>query len=259
MSSARLIHGECIEEMQRLIEDGVEVDLILTDIPYGTTKCKWDTIIPFTDMWRCIKGLSHERTPVLLFGNEPFSSRLRVSNINCYRYDWVWNKETSTNFLSAKYQPLKPLEYISVFYKKAPTFNPIRRMKTIDYDGSRTSEADKRVREIPNEVAGTGLTSRYYEDDGFRHPINLLTLNNQRDECNNVNRVHPTQKPVKLLEYFVKTYTNEGDTVLDFTMGSGSTGVACMNLNRDFIGIELDEHYYHVADERINSNQSKLW
>ena len=259
MSEARLIHGDCIEEMQKLINEGIEVDMILTDIPYGTTKCKWDVIIPFEDMWQCIKGLCHDRTPVLLFGNEPFSSRLRLSNINQYKYDWVWNKEVATNFLSAKYMPMKPLEYISVFYKKAPTFNPIRRKKTINYDGSRTSEADKRVREIPNDVAGTGLTRRYYEDDGYRHPINLITYNNQLGECNNSNRVHPTQKPVPLLEYLIKTYTNEEDTVLDFTMGSGSTGVACQNLNRDFIGIELDEHYYHIAEERINNRQSRLW
>ena len=259
MSSARLIHGDCIEEMQKLINDGIEVDMILTDIPYGTTDCKWDNIIPFDDMWSCIKGLSHDRTPSLLFGNEPFSSRLRLSNINCYKYDWVWNKENSSNFLSAKYMPLKPLEYISVFYRKAPTFNPIRRPKTIDYDASRTSDADKRVRTVPSDVAGSSTTTRYYVDDGFRHPINLITINSQGKECNNVNRVHPTQKPVELMEYFIRTYTNEDDTVLDFTMGSGSTGVACRNLNRNFIGIELDEHYYTVAENRINSRQLKLW
>ena len=257
--ATNLIHGECIEEMQKLIDDGVKVDMILTDPPYGTTKCKWDTIIPFGDMWKCIRELSHDRTPALLFGNEPFSSYMRISNIKCYKYDWIWNKENSTNFLSAKYMPFKPIEYISVFYKKAPTFNPIRRPKTIDYDGSRTSEADKRIREIPSDVAGTGITNRYYVDDGYRHPINLITFNSQKAECNNSNRVHPTQKPVALLEYLIKSYTNEGDTVLDFTMGSGSTGVACVNLNRNFIGIELDADYYEIAKERINSVQSKLW
>ncbi len=259
MSSARLIHGDCIEEMQKLINEDIEVDMILTDIPYGTTKCKWDNIIPFDPMWDCIRGLSHERTPTLLFGNEPFSSRLRLSNIKCYKYDWVWNKENSTNFLSGKYMPFKPLEYISVFYRKAPTFNPIRRPKTIDYDGSRTSESDKKIRTIPNEVAGTGVANRYYVDDGYRHPINLITFNSQSKECNNFNRVHPTQKPVDLLEYLIKSYTNEGDLVLDFTMGSGSTGVACQNLNRRFIGIELDEDYYNIAVERVNNRQSKLW
>jgi len=259
MSRARLIHGDCIEEMQKLINEEIEVDMVLTDIPYGTTSCKWDSIIPFGDMWECIKGVSHERTAVLLFGNEPFSSRLRVSNLNCYKYDWVWNKEVATNFMSAKYMPLKPLEYISVFYNKAPTFNPIRRPKTIDYDASRTSEADDEYRMKGSDVCGSRYQRRYYEDDGFRHPINLITFNNQKGECNNLNRVHPTQKPIPLLEYLIKTYTNEDDLVLDFTMGSGSTGVACMNLNRRFIGIELDKHYFDIATDRIKKIQTKLW
>lgn len=259
MSSARLIHGECIEEMQRLIEEEIEVDMILTDIPYGTTLCKWDSVIPFDDMWKCINGLCHDRTPVLLFGNEPFISTLRVSNLKCYKYDWVWNKEVATNFMSAKYMPLKPLEYISVFYKKAPTFNPIRRKKTIDYDGSRTSEADARYQPVNSDITNASYKRRYYVDDGYRHPVNLITFNNQVGECNNSNRVHPTQKPVELLEYLIKTYTNEGDIVLDFTMGSGSTGVACLNLNRDFIGIELDKSYFDIAKDRINNIQTKLW
>ena len=143
MSRIRLIHGDCIEEMQKLISENIEVDLVLTDIPYGTTECKWDNIIPFDDMWDCIRGLSHERTPALLFGNEPFSSRLRLSNINCYKYDWVWNKEVATNFMNAKKMPLKPLEYISVFYREAPTYNPIRRPKTIDYDATLELEVER--------------------------------------------------------------------------------------------------------------------
>lgn len=259
MSSARLIYGDCIEQMQKLINDGIEVDMVLTDIPYGTTDCKWDSVIPFDDMWECLNGVCHDRTPILLFGNEPFISTLRVSNLKCFKYDWVWNKEVATNFMSAKYMPMKPLEYIAVFYKKAPTFNPIRRKKTIDYDGSRTSEADARYQPLGSQVTGARYKRRYYEDDGYRHPINLITFNNQVGECNNSNRVHPTQKPVELLEYLIKTYTNEGDTVLDFTMGSGSTGVACLNLNRDFIGIELDKHYFDIATDRIKNIQTKLW
>ena len=258
MSRARLIHGDCIDVMQKLKDERIEVDMVLTDIPYGTTNCKWDTIIPFDDMWNGINGLCKERTPILLFGNEPFISTFRVSNIKCYKYVWVWNKEVSTNFMNAKHMPLKPLEYISVFYRKSPTYNPIRRPKTIDYDASRTSDADKRMVEQNSEVIGTKYKQRYYEDDGTRYPINLITFNNQRDECNNMHRVHPTQKPVALLEYLIRTYTNEDDIVLDFTMGSGSTGVACMNLNRRFIGIELDESYFEIAKKRINTTQSKL-
>lgn len=260
MSMTRLINGDCIVEMQKLINEEIEVDMVLTDIPYGTTDCKWDIVIPFDDMWRCINGLVYDRTPILLFGNEPFSSLLRVSNLKCYKYDWVWNKVNSVNFANAKKMPLKPLEYISVFYKKLPTYNPIRRPKTIDYDASRTSDADKRVRSNDSEITGSiGNKTRYYVDDGYRYPINLIEFNNQRKECNNLHRFHPTQKPVDLLEYLIKTYTNEGDLVLDFTMGSGSTGVACQNLNRDFIGIELDKDYFKIAEERINTTQSKLW
>ena len=259
MVDINLIQGDCIEEMQKLICADVKVDMILTDIPYGTTACKWDVIIPFDKMWDCIEKLSKDRTPTLLFGNEPFSSYLRISNIKQYKYDWVWNKENSSNFLSAKYQPLKPLEYISVFYDKAPTFNPIRRPKTIDYDASRTSESDKEYKPVNCEIMDYQYKRRRYTiDDGTRHPINLITFNNQVGECNNSNRVHPTQKPVELMEYLIKSYTNEGDTVLDFTMGSGSTGVACKSLGRNFIGIELDEHYYSIAVERIKDTQTKL-
>ena len=147
MSKVELIHGDCIEEMQKLINhNNTLVDLVLTDIPYGTTSCKWDNVIPFELMWSCIHGLTHERSAVLLFGNEPFSSTLRVSNLKEYKYDWVWNKENSSNVLNVRHMPLKPLEYISVFYRKAPTYNPIRRKKTIDYDASRTSEEDKKTR-----------------------------------------------------------------------------------------------------------------
>lgn len=258
MSSVELIHGDCIHEMQKLNDIDVKADLILTDPPYGTTECKWDAIIPFKDMWDGINSVSHDRTAILLFGNEPFSSFLRTSNIKCYKYDWVWNKENSTNFLNAKIMPLRPLEYISVFYKKLPKYNPIRRPKTIDYDSTRKYDGDMEYRPQEGKVTGGAYSRRFYIDDGTRYPINLITFNSQKDECNNMHRLHPTQKPLALLEYLIKTYTDEGDTVLDFTMGSGSTGVACKSLNRDFIGIELDEEFYNIAVERIKNTQSKL-
>ena len=258
MSRINLIHGDCIEEMQKLNDINTKVDMILTDIPYGTTACKWDTVIPFEDMWEQIRGLCNDTTPVLLFGNEPFSSYLRISNVNCYRYDWVWNKENSVNFMNAKKQPLKPLEYISVFYRKAPYYNPIRRPKTIDYDSTRVSVADQTAHPLHSDITGAKYKRRYYVDDGTRYPINLITFNSQRKECNNSNRVHPTQKPLDLLEYLIRTYTREDDVVLDFTMGSGSTGVACKSLNRRFIGIELDRDYYDIAVERVRDAQVKL-
>lgn len=251
MQSIELYEGDCITIMKELINKNLKVDLVLTDIPYGTTKCKWDSIIPFNQMWDCLNKITHNTTPICLFGKEPFSSNLRLSNVSNFKYDWVWNKENSTNFMLAKKRPLNPLELISVFYKKQPTYNPQRRPKTITYDGTRTSESDKKHHIQNSDILGNFSSRRFYEDDGTRYPIQLITFNSQSKECNNSNRVHPTQKPVELLEYLIKTYTNPGDTVLDFTMGSGSTGVACKNLSRNFVGIELDHHYFEIAKERI--------
>lgn len=183
---------------------------------------------------------------------------LKMSNFKNYRYQWVWNKEFSSNFMQAQKSPLIPLEYINVFYRKQPTYNPQKRPKTIDYDGTRTSDADTKKNITTEGIHGEVYHRRYYVDDGFRYPINLITMNSQLDECNNSNRCHPSQKPLKLLEYFIKTYTNEGDTVLDFTMGSGSTGVASLNCGRNFIGIELEKKYYDIACKRCQTYQSNL-
>lgn len=254
----RLIKGDCLEEMNNLISEGVKVDLILTDPPYGTSKCKWDSIISLEEMWQCINALSKETTPTLLFSDDKFGVALKNSNFNDYRYHWVWNKEYSTNFMQAKKRPLNPLEYVNVFYQKQPKYNPQMRKKTIDYDRTRVSDADKKVKNIDGGIHGKHYASSYYIDDGKRYPINLIPCNSQKGETNNYNRVHPSQKPVPLLEYFIKTYTDEGDTVLDFTMGSGSTGVACKNMNRNFIGIELDEDYFNLAKKRCNETQTKL-
>lgn len=251
MQSIELYEGDCISIMEELNQQDLKVDLVLTDIPYGTTKCRWDSIIPFNKMWNCLENITYDNTPICLFGKEPFSSNLRLSNLENFKYDWVWNKENSTNFMLAKKRPLNPLELVSVFYKKQPTYNPQRRPKTISYDGTRTSESDKKINKQNSEILGNFSRRRYYEDDGTRYPIQLITFNSQANECNNSNRYHPTQKPVVLLEYFIKTYTNPGDIVLDFTMGSGSTGVACKNLGRSFVGIELEHKYFEIAKKRI--------
>lgn len=256
--SDELINGDCIEEMQKLIDEGVKVDMILTDPPYGVLRTKWDSIIPLEQMWKCINIISKERAPTLLFSNDIFGVLLKQSNIKNYKYQWVWNKEFSSNFMQVHKRPLIPLEYINVFYRKQPTYNPQRRPKTIDYDGSRVSEADKKTKvNTDDAVYGNCYHRRYYVDDGLRYPINFITLNSQRNECNNSNRLHPSQKPVELLEYFISTYTNENDTVLDFTMGSGSTGVACVNTNRNFIGIELEQEYYEIAEQRIQEAKTQ--
>ena len=246
-----LIHGDCLTEMNKLIHDNVKVDMILTDLPYGTTQCKWDTIIPFEPMWDCINRLSMERTPIVLFGSEPFSSHLRLSNLKNYRYDWVWNKEHGTNFLNANRMPLPSHELISVFYNKLPYYNPQKR-----YVGVKHKKPI--VGKLTHKTYGKVKERTPYHDDGYRFPLTVINCNKYKSEATNSKNVHPTQKPVKLLEYLIKTYTKENDLVLDFTMGSGSTGVACKNTGRDFIGIELDDEYYNIAVERLNDTQERL-
>ena len=235
----RLIHGDCLAVMGELIKEGVKVDAIITDPPYGTTACKWDSVIPFEELWNKLNKLIKPNGAIVLFGSEPFSSALRMSNIKRYKYDWVWVKEAGTGFLNSKKQPLRNNEQISVFYEKQVQYNP--QMRT----GFK-----------PYKTKKGGLTDNYGKDsvkgvvtisEGSRYPLN--TLNFTRDKI----KLHPTQKPVSLMEYLVKTYTNEGEVILDFTMGSGTTGVACKNLNRDFIGIELDEGYFNIAKERITN------
>ena len=230
---------------------GVKVDLILTDLPYGTTQCKWDSIIPFEPMWERINQLSKERTPSVLFGTEPFSSHLRLSNLKNYRYDWIWNKLKGTNFLNANRTPLPSHEVISVFYKKLPCYNPQKRYVGIKSKG--------RVKGgLSHKTYGKVKVHTTWYDDGYRFPLSVINCDKSKTEARNGNNIHSTQKPVALLEYLIKTYTNEGDLVLDFTMGSGSTGVACRNTNRDFIGIELDNQYFKIAKDRINNYQEKL-
>jgi len=250
MSEVKLINGDCIEEMQKLIDDGVKVDMVLTDPPYGTTACKWDSIVPFDEMWDCIKQLTHPSTPILLFGSEPFSSHLRLSQPKLYKYDWIWNKEVGTNIFNRKTQPLNNYETISVFYEKTGQYYPIM------------TEAPKKRsfkrKPFPSETYGMkDKRKSEYKDTGLRFPKRIITVNSQKDECNNLNRVHSSQKPVKLLKYLIQTYTKEDDIVLDFTMGSGSTGVACKELNRNFIGIELEPKYYEIAKERINEAKAQ--
>ena len=244
----KLIHGDCIEQMNILIDEGVKVDLVLTDLPYGTTKCKWDNIIPFEPMWNCINKLSHDNTPSLLFGQEPFSSHLRLSNLDNYRYDWIWNKTYGTNFWNANRMPMSCHEIISVFYKKLPLYSPQKRYVGIKHDKPITCERN-------NNVYGNSVERTPYVDDGYRFPLSIIEYDNNKGETSYTKRLHNTQKPVGLLEYLIKTYSNEGDIVLDFTMGSGSTGVACKNTNRDFIGIELDKNYINIAKERLNQER----
>ena len=231
-----LYKGDCLEVMKG-IKSG-SIDAIITDPPYGTTACKWDSVINFDLMWEQLNRIIKPNGAIVLFGSEPFSSALRMSNIKNYKYDWVWIKESGTGFLNAKKQPLRNNEQISVFYKKQSTYNP------------QMVGNEKRIvkrKNIPQTTDNYGYSMQPKESVYFgRYPLN--TLNFKRD----VKKQHPTQKPVLLMEYLIKTYTNENETVLDFTMGSGSTLVACKNTNRNGIGIEMDESYFNIAEERIN-------
>ena len=247
----KLINDDCLNAMEVLIGGGQKVDMVLTDLPYGITNCKWDSIIPFEPMWDKLHHLTDERTPMLFFGNEPFSSNLRMSNIKEYKYDIIWDKVFRTGFLNANRQPLRQYENIMVFYRKQCYYNPIK------WEGKEPSHS-RGVRRIQTNNVYNNYGDVPYYSTKMRFPTNIYRLNSQKDECQNAKKVHPTQKPVKLLEYLIKTFTKEGDVVLDFTMGSGSTGVACRNLNRDFIGIELDKKYFEIAKNRIYDYQEKL-
>lgn len=243
MNNIQLYNGDCLEVMDNLIQQGIKVDAIITDIPYGTTRCKWDSVIPFEEMWKRIKEIRKPTTPIVLFGSEPFSSSLRLSNIKEYKYDWKWEKTQATGFFNAKKQPMRCIEDICVFYQKQCLYNPQKTEghKPVNSYTKYLSTVNKTevYGKCTKELSGGGNTDRF--------PRQLLTYSSDKQTC----YLHPTQKPLELMEYLVKTYTNENDLVLDFTMGSGTTGVACKKLNRNFIGIELDENYFNIAKERI--------
>lgn len=247
----RLINGDCLVEMQKL--ENQSVDLILTDLPYGTTACKWDNIIPYEPMWKELKRIRKEKTPIALFGNEPFSSHLRISNINEYKYDWKYKKLIASNFASAKYQPMKHIEDVMIFGKGVLNYYPIKQERA-ESGKSRIEAGYKYNSKKGGDFIGNidrTVTDQDY-DKNLKFPEDIQTFNNR---AKGDRGYHPTQKPIKLLEYLIKTYTKENETVLDFTMGSGSTGVACKNTNRDFVGIELEKEYFDIAKERIETLQ----
>ncbi len=243
----KLIKGDCLIEMKSIADKSI--DMILTDPPYGTTACKWDSIIPLDLMWIQLKRIIKDNGAIVLFGSEPFSSALRMSNIKDYKYDWIWDKDCATGSLLANKMPLKRHEIISLFYIKQCTYNPIKENARLE----RVRPLSKgNINGCINNITGKldNKTSLNYNNKE-RYPNSILLYSIRAKECNPLNRIHPTQKPVKLMEYLIKTYTLENETVLDFTMGSGTTGVACKQLNRDFIGIEIDKNYFKIAEERI--------
>lgn len=241
-----LLFGNCLERMKEIPSGSV--DFILTDPPYGTTACKWDSVIPFDLMWEQLKRIIKPNGAIVLFGSEPFSSALRMSNIKQYKYDWVWDKVTAKGHLVAKIRPMQQVENIIVFGDGKINYYPImvnrdKPRKDVDVEYSRT------------EIMGGKTTkqqSKIVRDK--KYPKNVLQFSNASQK----GKLHPTQKPVALLEYLIKTYTQENETVLDFTMGSGSTIVAALNTNRKSIGIEMDENYFNIAKERIEALHSTI-
>jgi site-specific DNA-methyltransferase (adenine-specific) len=241
---SKIIQGDCLEKM-KLIPDG-SVDAIIADPPYGSTKCKWDDIVDLDLMWKQLNRIVKPSGAIVLFGAEPYSSKLRISNIEDYKYDWVWDKNTGTNFQQVKRQPMRYTENIIVFTKH--NYYPIKtlRGKEKDYSNCRTLRStNKNINHFNSDESKLNVLRK------DKYPSNIIRISSQQAECNNINRIHPTQKPVELLEYLVKTYTKEGEIVLDFTAGSGTTGEACINLNRNFILIEKEPNYYEVIKERV--------
>jgi len=242
MPEYKLYQGDCLDILPTL--EAGSVDAVIADPPYGTTACSWDTVIPFEPMWAGIKHVRKERAAVVLFGSEPFSSLLRVSNLREYKYDWIWDKVKPSGMMIAKFRPMQQHENIIVFGDRVKYF-PIKTKRK----HKKTSTAY--TPSLSNPLYRQDSIMREYED---RHPKSIIKVSN----ANQTGKTHPTQKPVPLLEYLIKTYTNKGDTVLDFTMGSGTTGVACMRTGRNFIGIELDPDYFAIAETRIKNANNEF-
>jgi len=258
MSKIELYKGDCLKVMDKLIEEGVKVDMVFVDLPYSipnkrTTANKWDLPINLEAMWDRIRKITKEDSPIIMTATNPFSSYLVMSNFSEFKYEWIWEKSNGSNFVHTKYQPLKVHEHILVFGRSATTYT--KKGKSLKYNPQKTQGKPyvaKRSGKMTSNLA-TGknqeLTSTVCKD-GLRHPRTVQFFKQERG-------FHPTQKPVTLLEYLVKTYSDEGEVVLDFTMGSGTTGVSCKNLGRDFIGIELDDKYFDIAKERIEGKYDK--
>lgn len=245
MAEYHIYNEDCLNGMKRIREGSV--DCVIYDLPYGVTKCEWDVPLPLDELWLQYKRVCKNNAAIVLFGTEPFSSTLRLSNINAYKYDWIWEKNNVSGFLNAKKQPLRSNELISVFYQRQCTYNP-----------QMTNEKHQR------KMDGIGkTTSTIYNKQGtfnrttspLAYPKSVLhfhgIINNSKEKV-----AHPTQKPIDLIRYLVRTYTNEGDIVLDNCMGSGTTGVACIIERRNFIGFEIDENYYRIAERRLKEQSA---
>ena len=236
----QLIKGDCLVEMQNIADKSI--DCIICDLPYGTTACKWDTIIPFDPLWAQYKRIIKDNGAIVLFSKEPFTCILRSSRLDIFKQPLIWDKINSDNPMQAKRRHLNSTEDISIFYKSQCTYNPQGLIKASIIKGGKQGIM----------VDSSGKIKESYVQENTNYPKNILKYPIERK------MIHPTQKPEALIEYLIKTYTNEGETVLDNTMGSGTTGVACKQLNRSFIGIEMDDNYFEIASKRINEAQPSV-
>ena len=247
MEDVKLYKGDCLEVMDKLIVEGVKVDAIICDLPYGTTQNKWDSVLPLDLLWKQYERIIKDNGMICLTSAEPFTSTLITSNKKLFKYDLIWDKKLSSGFLNAKRMPLRRHEQILCFYKKLPTYNPemvirgkVRKKGITTETGKHTSNYGK----FKNSVVEN---NEYY-------PTSIIEISN----ANRKDKQHPTEKPIELMEYLVKTYTNENEIVLDNTFGSCSTGIACLNTNRKFIGIEMDDNYFSIGVERIKKHEKVL-
>tara|TARA_R100001510_G_C7656620_1_gene216850 strand:- start:6331 stop:7062 length:732 start_codon:yes stop_codon:yes gene_type:complete len=239
MAEIELMQGDCLEKMKN-ISDGT-IDMVLADPPYGTTACKWDSVIPLEPMWRQLKRIIKPNGAIVMTASQPFTTTLIASNMKMFKYCWYWKKNRATGVLNAKKQPLREIEEVVVFNVKQ--YNPQGLVEV--------NQASRNSKKYSDNYGSVNYKN--YIQKHTNYPKQLL-------EFDSVQRtIHSTQKPVDLMEYLIKTYSHEGDTVLDFTMGSGTTGVACVNLNRNFIGIELDPKYFEMAKKRINAENGVKW
>lgn len=244
LGNIKLHNGDCLELMHDIPDKSI--DAIIADLPYGTTQNKWDSVLPLDKLWAQYKRILKPRGVVILTGSEPFTSLLITSNLKDFKYNWIWKKSKATGFFDAKKRPLNDYETISVFYSKLPTYNP---QMTVAEKIYKRGFVKRKKSDCYGEEKDFVQV-----DSGLRYPKRIIEIGN----ADTRDIEHSTQKPVALMEYLIKTYTNEGDTVLDNTMGSGTTGVACINTNRNFIGIELDKDYYEMAKKRLVNHQRQL-
>lgn len=245
----QLYHGDCLEVMKQLIDQGIKVDMVLCDPPYNTTSCDFDSnIIDLDEMWSCLKRLVKPNGAIVLFGAMPFTAKLVSSFPKGYKHHWIWKKNRGTGFQVAKYRPMMATEDIIVFTSKGERVNYYPQMVALDKPMKYSYSGKSKHNYGTNKN-----TDRSVREVTHKYPTNII-------ECAKVSKpVHPTEKPLDLLEYLIKTFSNEDEIILDFTMGSGSTGLACLKTKRKFIGIELDENYFNIAKERIEAHEKSLF